>query len=97
MSRPAMLQTARSLASTTTRLAAPAHRHASTSTSTLESTTPTTLPMTWPNYLSLRKQRKAWSGITTVPTTVGGLFLGGSYFASVETDPSQLIMGVEAM
>ncbi|WVR08040.1 hypothetical protein IAU60_005084 [Kwoniella sp. DSM 27419] len=60
-------------------------------------TSPSPLPLTWPNYLSLRRQRRLWSSITTIPTTVLGLGLGGSYFASLETDPSQLIMGIEAM
>ncbi|WWC65871.1 presequence translocated-associated motor subunit PAM17, mitochondrial [Kwoniella dejecticola CBS 10117] len=60
-------------------------------------TSATPLPLTWPNYLNLRKQRRVWSTATTIPTTFLGLFLGGGYFASLETDPSQLIMGIEAM
>ncbi|WVF68230.1 hypothetical protein IAT40_002995 [Kwoniella sp. CBS 6097] len=55
------------------------------------------LPLTWPNYLSLRRQRRLWSSVTTIPTTFLGLFLGGGYFASLESDPTQLIMGIEAM
>ncbi|KAK6908861.1 presequence translocated-associated motor subunit PAM17, mitochondrial [Kwoniella mangroviensis CBS 10435] len=61
------------------------------------STSSTPLPLPWPEYLGLRKQRRLWSSITTIPTTFLGLFLGGSYFASLESDPSQLIMGIEAM
>ncbi|WRT69737.1 presequence translocated-associated motor subunit PAM17, mitochondrial [Kwoniella shivajii] len=66
-------------------------------TSSRASTSSTQLPLTWPNYLNLRKQRRLWSSITTIPTTFAGLFIGGGYFASLETDPSQLIMGIEAM
>ncbi|OCF34444.1 presequence translocated-associated motor subunit PAM17, mitochondrial [Kwoniella heveanensis BCC8398] len=55
------------------------------------------LPLTWPNYLNLRRQRRLWSSVTTIPTTFLGLFLGGGYFASLESDPTQLIMGMEAM
>lgn len=55
------------------------------------------LPLTWPNYLSLRRQRRLWSTLTSVPTTFLGLFLGGGYFASLEADPSQLIFGIEPM
>ncbi|RSH93234.1 TIM23 complex component [Saitozyma podzolica] len=55
------------------------------------------LPLSWPQYLSLRRQRRLWSTLTSVPTTFAGLFLGGGYFASLEADPSQLIMGIEPM
>ena len=81
----------------------PSHRFASSSTSTSSSASspPSSstvgLPLTWPEYLSLRRQRRLWSTLTTVPTTLGGLFAGGSYFANLEGDPSQLIMGVEPM
>nr|XP_019043505.1 presequence translocated-associated motor subunit PAM17, mitochondrial [Kwoniella bestiolae CBS 10118]OCF22435.1 presequence translocated-associated motor subunit PAM17, mitochondrial [Kwoniella bestiolae CBS 10118] len=61
------------------------------------STSSAPLPLPWPEYLGLRKQRRLWSSITTIPTTFLGLFLGGSYFASLESDPSQLIMGIEAI
>ncbi|KAK1923638.1 Presequence translocated-associated motor subunit PAM17, mitochondrial [Papiliotrema laurentii] len=70
---------------------------ASSSTSTSTSTSPTALPLTWPAYLSLRRQRRLWSTLFTVPTTLAGLTLGGGYFASIESDPTQLIMGVEPM
>lgn len=86
-------------------------RHASSSSSPLSApkeptsfhtqpshSTPTgPLPLSWPSYLSLRRQRRLWSTLTSVPTTFLGLFLGGGYFASLEADPSQLIFGVEPM
>ncbi|OWZ38149.1 presequence translocated-associated motor subunit PAM17, mitochondrial [Cryptococcus neoformans c45] len=86
-------------------------RHASSSSSPLSApneptsfhtrpshSTPTgSLPLSWPSYLSLRRQRRLWSTLTSVPTTFLGLFLGGGYFASLEADPSQLIFGVEPM
>ena len=58
-------------------------------------TTTGNLPLTWPTYLSLRRQRRLWSTLTSIPTTALGLFGGGGYFASLEADPTQLIMGVE--
>ncbi|EIW71471.1 presequence translocated-associated motor subunit PAM17, mitochondrial [Tremella mesenterica] len=61
------------------------------------STTASALPLSWPQYLSLRRQRRLWSTLTTIPTTFAGLFLGGGYFASLEADPTQLIMGIEPM
>ncbi|WWD20335.1 presequence translocated-associated motor subunit PAM17, mitochondrial [Kwoniella shandongensis] len=70
---------------------------ASSTTVSSSSTSSTPLPLTWPNYLSLRRQRRLWSTLTTVPSTLTGLTLGGGYFASLEADPTQLIMGVEPM
>lgn len=55
------------------------------------------LPLTWPNYLTLRRQRRLWSTLTSVPTSFAGLTVGGGYFASLEADPSHLIMGMEPM
>jgi import inner membrane translocase subunit TIM23 len=55
------------------------------------------LPLTWPTYLSARRSRKLWSTIASVPSTFAGLSLGGGYFASIEADPSALIMGMEPM
>lgn len=31
----------------------------------------------------------------SVPTTIGGLAAGLAYFGNTETDPTQLIMGIE--
>ncbi|WVQ77784.1 presequence translocated-associated motor subunit PAM17, mitochondrial [Cryptococcus sp. DSM 104548] len=84
-------------------------RHASSSSSSppLEPSTSHTqpshsqptgkLPLTWPKYLTLRRQQRLWHSVTTVPTTLAGLFLGGGYFASLEADPTQLIFGIEPM
>ncbi|ORY34677.1 mitochondrial import protein Pam17 [Naematelia encephala] len=75
-------------------------RHASTSTSTSPNPPQSesgSLPLAWPRYFALRRQRRLWSTLTTIPTTVAGLLGGGSYFASLEADPTQLIMGIEPM
>jgi import inner membrane translocase subunit TIM23 len=76
-------------------------RAASTSTSTTTAPPPSTanekLPLSWPTYLSLRRQRRLWSTLTSIPTTAIGLVAGGGYFGSQEMDPSQLIMGIEPM
>ncbi|TYJ51895.1 presequence translocated-associated motor subunit PAM17, mitochondrial [Cryptococcus floricola] len=82
-------------------------RHASSSSSPLEPSTSHTqpshdqptgsLPLSWPKYLTLRRQQRLWHSVTTVPTTLAGLFLGGGYFASLEADPTQLIFGIEPM
>jgi import inner membrane translocase subunit TIM23 len=67
------------------------------STTTAETNATASLPLSWPAYLSLRKQRRIWSTAFTIPTTLTGLTLGAGYFASIEADPTQLIMGIEPM
>ncbi|EJT51330.1 integral to membrane protein [Trichosporon asahii var. asahii CBS 8904] len=72
---------------------------ASTSTATDEVppnyTSPRDLPMTWSDYLAMRKRRRQWSSITSIPTSLGGLIGGAMYFASKDVDPTQLIFGFD--
>jgi import inner membrane translocase subunit TIM23 len=76
-------------------------RSLATSSATTDRITPDDpvkpLPLTWPTYLGARRSRKLWSTIASVPSTFAGLSLGGGYFASIEADPSHLIMGMEPM
>lgn len=53
------------------------------------------LPISWPDYLNLRRRRKLYATIATVPTTAAGLVLGGGYFANLEADPTQTLFGIE--
>lgn len=57
--------------------------------------TPAILPMTWTEYFAMRKSRKLWSTLTTIPSSVAGLFGGAAYFANLDFDPAQLIMGMD--
>lgn len=78
-----------------------ARRFNSTSSSTASDevppnyTSPRNLPMTWSEYLAMRKRRRQWSSITSVPTSIGGLLGGAMYFASKDVDPTQLIFGFD--
>ncbi|KAL1412534.1 TIM23 complex component [Vanrija albida] len=55
--------------------------------STGESSTHTgKLPMSWSEYLAMRKRRKQWSTLTTIPTTAAGLFAGAAYFATAQPE-----------
>lgn len=78
-----------------------AQRFASTSASAsnAESSTSGKLPMTWTEYLAMRKRRRQWSTLTTIPTSIGGLFAGGAYCAqhSMTADPSSTILGMDPM
>lgn len=51
--------------------------------------------LNWPRFLSLRKQRKRIGTIVSIPSTIAGLTVGINYFASIEAEPTQLIMGIE--
>ncbi|GAA5996279.1 hypothetical protein JCM5350_005964 [Sporobolomyces pararoseus] len=49
----------------------------------------------WPTYLSLRKSQRLYGLIASVPTTLIGFFGGASYFATIESDPTELILGLQ--
>ncbi|GAA94286.1 uncharacterized protein L969DRAFT_97390 [Mixia osmundae IAM 14324] len=49
----------------------------------------------WNEYLRLRKSQRRFNLLASIPTTGLGLASGVGYFASRETDPSTLILGLE--
>ncbi|GAA5853876.1 hypothetical protein JCM3766R1_006056 [Sporobolomyces carnicolor] len=49
----------------------------------------------WPTYLSLRKSQRIYGLVASVPTTLIGFFGGASYFATIESDPTELILGLQ--
>ncbi|GAA5910288.1 hypothetical protein JCM6882_003240 [Rhodosporidiobolus microsporus] len=49
----------------------------------------------WPTYLALRKSQRLYGLIASIPTTFIGFSVGAGYFATLESDPGQTIMGVE--
>lgn len=56
------------------------------------------LPMTWSEYLAMRKRRRQWSTLTTIPTSLGGLMAGGSYCAQHSmTAEGATILGLDPM
>ncbi|KAJ9107891.1 hypothetical protein QFC19_002634 [Naganishia cerealis] len=55
------------------------------------------LPLTWPEYLTLRHRRRVLAQIFSIPGALGGLVGGGAYFGSLEADPTQPIFGIEPM
>ncbi|KAG0141407.1 hypothetical protein CROQUDRAFT_718180 [Cronartium quercuum f. sp. fusiforme G11] len=65
----------------------------SSSTNLNQSNSP---PMSWSQYLALRKQQRQYSLFTTIPSTTIGLYLGISHFATIESLPTDLIFGLEA-
>ncbi|CEL59517.1 Presequence translocated-associated motor subunit PAM17, mitochondrial OS=Cryptococcus neoformans var, neoformans serotype D (strain JEC21 / ATCC MYA-565) GN=PAM17 PE=3 SV=1 [Rhizoctonia solani AG-1 IB] len=53
------------------------------------------LPLSWPEYLTIRRKKRRWEIATTIPSTFLALTAGLSYFGSIESDPTSLILGVE--
>jgi import inner membrane translocase subunit TIM23 len=51
--------------------------------------------MPWNTYFKLRKSRSTFGTISAIPTTIAGMALGGGYFANLESEPGQLILGFE--
>ncbi|GAA6012411.1 hypothetical protein JCM10207_007078 [Rhodosporidiobolus poonsookiae] len=49
----------------------------------------------WPTYLALRKSQRRYGLIASAPTTLIGGMVGASYFATLEADPTDTIMGIE--
>ncbi|GAA5860726.1 hypothetical protein JCM8547_005515 [Rhodosporidiobolus lusitaniae] len=92
-----------------TRTLRPARRFASSSPSPSSSSAASAQPtvaeaerhaieankLTWPEYLRLRKSQRTYGLIASIPTTFIGFSTGAGYFATIETDPTDLIMGLE--
>ncbi|GAA5947375.1 hypothetical protein JCM3765_001646 [Sporobolomyces pararoseus] len=79
-----------------------AHRFNSTSSTSSSSSSPLSpterhlsKQIDWPTYLSLRKSQRLYGLISSVPTTLLGFFGGASYFATIESDPTELILGLQ--
>ncbi|KLT38796.1 mitochondrial import protein Pam17 [Cutaneotrichosporon oleaginosum] len=54
--------------------------------------------MTWSEYLAMRKRRRQWSTLTTIPTSIGGLMAGASYCAQHSmTAEGATIFGLDPM
>lgn len=52
-------------------------------------------PLSWPEYLTIRKRKRRWEMATTIPSTFLAFGAGLSYFGSIESDPTSLLFGIE--
>ncbi|KAG8721481.1 TIM23 complex component [Ceratobasidium sp. 394] len=52
-------------------------------------------PLSWPEYLAIRKRKRRWEMATTLPSSFLAFGAGLAYFGSIESDPTSLIFGVE--
>ncbi|EMD38237.1 hypothetical protein CERSUDRAFT_113396 [Gelatoporia subvermispora B] len=54
-----------------------------------------TLP--WAEYLAIRKAKRRWETVMTIPFTIGGLMGGIAFFGSLEVDPTKPIFNIDPM
>ncbi|KAJ7792448.1 mitochondrial import protein Pam17 [Mycena olivaceomarginata] len=53
--------------------------------------------LNWPEYFEIRRRRRQWQTVFTIPCALVGFFGGSFYFGSLATDPTKPIMGVDPM
>ena len=58
---------------------------------------PATETLPWNDFLHLRRQRHRAEILASIPTAFLGLFGGVSYFATLEIDPTQLVLGLDPL
>ncbi|BFZ57852.1 TIM23 complex component [Savitreella phatthalungensis] len=58
---------------------------------------PDTTKLPWNDFLHLRKQRHRAELVASVPTAALGFLSGFGYFATLEIDPSQLVLGLDPL
>ncbi|KAF9484637.1 mitochondrial import protein Pam17 [Pholiota conissans] len=51
--------------------------------------------ISWPEYLRIKKSKRTWQTVVTVPCALVGLAAGGVYFGNLDTDPLKPIMGID--
>ncbi|KAF5388898.1 hypothetical protein D9757_005055 [Collybiopsis confluens] len=52
-------------------------------------------PLTWPEYLGIRRTKRKWQNFSAIPCSILGLLGGASYFGSLEIDPMKPILGLD--
>jgi len=53
--------------------------------------------ITWPKYLEIRRGKRRWETILSIPSSILGLVGGAAYFGSQEIDMTKPIMGIDPM
>jgi len=53
--------------------------------------------LTWPEYLAIRAAKRKWEMAATFPSILIGFGAGAAYFASLESDPTKPIMGIDPL
>ena len=58
---------------------------------------PAQTKLPWNDFLHLRRQKHRAEILASIPSAALGLFGGISYFATLEIDPSQLVLGLDPL
>ncbi|KAJ7481066.1 mitochondrial import protein Pam17 [Mycena galericulata] len=53
--------------------------------------------LNWVEYFEIRRRRRQWQTVVTIPSAMVGFFGGSLYFGSLQTDPTKPIMGIDPM
>ncbi|GJE90792.1 mitochondrial import protein Pam17 domain-containing protein [Phanerochaete sordida] len=53
--------------------------------------------LTWPEYLSIRKNKRRWETALTIPLTAAGFVGGVMFFGEMQMDPSKPIFNLDPM
>ncbi|KAJ7772944.1 mitochondrial import protein Pam17 [Mycena maculata] len=53
--------------------------------------------LNWVEYFEIRRKRRQWQTVFTIPCAMVGLIGGSLYFGSLQTDPMKPIMGIDPM
>ncbi|KAF8582293.1 mitochondrial import protein Pam17 [Ramaria rubella] len=53
--------------------------------------------MSWAEYLAVRRAKRRWEMMATLPSTLLAFGLSANYFGSLESDPTKPIFGVDAL
>lgn len=56
---------------------------------------PNSDPLSWDEFLRLRRQRRLSGVIASIPSSMLGIYAGVQYFGSGEIDPTQTILGFD--
>ncbi|KIJ44303.1 hypothetical protein M422DRAFT_168336 [Sphaerobolus stellatus SS14] len=51
--------------------------------------------MNWPEYFRVRRSKRRWELLASIPSTVVSLGLGAYYLGNMETDPTKPIFGID--
>ncbi|KAF8830968.1 mitochondrial import protein Pam17-domain-containing protein [Lentinula edodes] len=52
-------------------------------------------PLSWPEYLTIRRRKRRLQNLAAIPCSVLGLMGGAAYFGSLDTDPLKPIFGID--
>ncbi|KAF8912125.1 mitochondrial import protein Pam17-domain-containing protein [Gymnopilus junonius] len=71
-----------------------AKRQPTTPKSSAQTSTPKAT-LSWPEYLEIRRNKRTWQTVATIPCALLGFMGGAAYFGNLDTDPLKPVMGID--